>query len=675
MSSNRLLFKFVLRYPWLVVFTVILGFSGALFNGVSTALVVPVLLSFLGQEGINLQGGPPILTRTLSLFDGFEGDAKLLTMLGAVLLAIILKNLANYVAGLVASYLSRSLVNGIRLDALRLLLDVDLDFYSRNKIGDIINCVNQEVARAAGAIGIGIGMMTNALTILVFTWLLLSLSWQLTLVSTALLALVALANQTFIKRAKAYGRILSKKSSAYSNKFLEILTGIRLIKTVGYENREYDRVQRFIKEREQAQLKSQANYTAIGPINEVLGIITILAIVVAGRYLFADRLQAVSTIMLTYLVVLFRLLPFVSKLNGERSKFANAAPSAEIVAEFLNRDRKPFMSSGKEQYKQLSEGIRFEGVSFSYPNRDELVLQNIDLWIPKGKTVALVGASGAGKSTLADLLPRFYDPIAGRITFDGVDMQNYSLSSLRQRMGVVSQDTFLFNNTVRYNIAYGLENVSDEDIFDAAKRANAYDFILQLPEGFETEIGDRGVMLSGGQRQRMAIARALLRNPDILILDEATSALDTVSERLVQQAIDELCRDRTTLVIAHRLSTVQKAHQIVVMDKGSVVEMGTHAQLLEQEGYYARLYSMQFSEQPDSKLIPPTISGESPKVLQDFRMRLSYEIRTLLNPMLGSLQLVADNIVDTPEEQQELIEESYDSALKLLQTVSAFEEN
>jgi subfamily B ATP-binding cassette protein MsbA len=288
------------------------------------------------------------------------------------------------------------------------------------------------------------------------------------------------------------------------------------------------------------------------------------------------------------------------------------------------------------------------------------------LWVPKGTTLALVGSSGAGKSTLADLLPRFYDPIEGRITLDGRDIKDLDLRSLRRSMGIVSQDTFLFNDSVANNIAYGSKDATEDDILAAAKRANAYEFIIHLPQGFDTTIGDRGVLLSGGQRQRIAIARALLRNPEILILDEATSALDTVSERLVQQAIDEICRDRTTVVIAHRLSTVQKAHQIAVLEKGRVVEIGTHDQLLEKGGYYNRLYSMQFNADTQDMI-------ES--AFNKAMIRTSYEVRTRLNPLIGYLQLVVDGMADSLEERQELTEEAYDSALRLLKVVEYLEES
>jgi ATP-binding cassette, subfamily B, bacterial MsbA len=337
----------------------------------------------------------------------------------------------------------------------------------------------------------------------------------------------------------------------------------------------------------------------------------------------------------------------------------------ESVTDFLRRDNKPFMTDGSIAYKKLEQGIRFENVSFAYPSRDSLVLKGVDLWVPRGTTLALVGASGAGKSTLADLLPRFYDPTEGCITLDGQDLRKFNLRSLRKAMGIVSQDTFLFNDSVRNNIAYGQEDATDEDVLEAAKRSNAYEFIEQLPQGFDTPLGDRGVLLSGGQRQRIAIARALLRNPEILVLDEATSALDTVSERLVQQAIDELSRDRTTLVIAHRLSTVQKAHQIAVMEKGSVVELGSHEELLKQGGYYARLCLMQFSEDTQEAL----------KVSKhDALSKTSYEIRSRLNSMIGSLKLIVDGMTENSEEANELTEEAYYSAVKLLQTLESLED-
>jgi subfamily B ATP-binding cassette protein MsbA len=599
MSSNKLLLHFALRYPGWIVATIVLGFSGALFNGVSTMLIVPVVLGFLGQD-VNLKGTPPVLQQAFSSFDHQAGDSRLLVMMGIVLLAILLKNITSYISTLSSSHLSRSLVNEIRKDGLKLLLDVDLDFYAKTKIGDLINRLGGEVGSTAAAIRIAIQMITTVITVLVFVALLLAISWQLTLASTFLLLLVSLANGYFVKRAKQFGQKLSDHSRDYSVAVLEMLSGMRLVKATGNEQQEYHKLETLIDAREKADFQSQANAALIGPVNEMAGILTVLAIVVLGRVFFAAELASLSTVLLTYLLILFRLLPFVGQLNGARGAFANMAPSVAVVNEFLRRDNKPFMAKGSHPYRSLETEIRFENLSFSYPGHDRQVLDRVNLSLPKGTTLALVGSSGAGKSTMADLLPRFYDPTEGRITIDDRDLRDFEIRSLRHAMGVVSQDTFLFNDSVRNNIAYACHDVTDDQIVDAAKRANAYEFIVNLPQGFDTLIGDRGVMLSGGQRQRLAIARALLRDPEILILDEATSALDTVSERLVQQAIDELSRDRTTLVIAHRLSTVQKAHQIAVLDKGRVAEIGTHTELLKKGGLYAQLYAMQFSneEQP-----------------------------------------------------------------------------
>jgi subfamily B ATP-binding cassette protein MsbA len=665
MPSNQLLLKYALRYPGLVILTILIGFSIALSNGVSTTLIVPLVLGLLGKDDLSLPGGPPILQKFLSIFNNEQGSHSLLIMVAVVVLAILLKNFAVFLNSVVSSYLSRRLIRDIRDEGIRLILEVDLDFFSKTKIGDIINRIGNEITRTAIAIRIAINIFTTSITIFIFVCILIFISWKLSLAASVLLLIVAVINQYLIKRSRAFGETLSEKSKDYSTALFEMLTGIRLIKSVGREEYEYRRLEQYIDEREQADQKAQINYDMVGPINEVAGTFALLGIVFLGKAFFQQQIDSVLTVLLIYLYVLFRALPVVSQLNSQRSQFANASPSTQLVVDFLRRDNKPFMANGVNIYQKIKQGIRWEGVSFAYPGHESLVLDRVDLWIPKGTTLALVGASGAGKSTMADLLPRFYDPIEGRITIDDKDLREFEIQSLRQAMGIVSQDTFLFNHSVRYNIAYGLEKVTEEEIITAAKRANAYEFIVHLPQGFDTALGDRGILLSGGQRQRIAIARALLRNPDILILDEATSALDTVSERLVQQAIEELCRDRTSIVIAHRLSTIQNADQIAVMEKGRVVELGTHEELLKQNGYYTRLYFMQFDRDVNQVMNAAT---------KEALIQSSYEIRNHLNPMIGCLRLLVDDLIENNKERQELTEEAYKSALRLLRDLELLEE-
>jgi subfamily B ATP-binding cassette protein MsbA len=662
MSTRKLLLRFAKPYPGLIFLTIILGFSGALFNGVGTALIVPVILKIVGQE-VDFSSAPPILKAITSPFDNMSENNRLWLMAGVIILIIFFKNLASYASSLTSSYLSRRLTSDMREAGVQLLLEIDIDYYAKMKVGDLINRLGGEIGRAATTISNIVKLIILGITVLVFVALLISISWQLTIAATVLLSFVTLINQYVIARSRTFGKLLSEMSKAYSIAILEILSGIRLVKATGNEQREYQRIKEFIREREKADFRSQMNSEAIAPISEVMGVVALLLIVILSRTFFQKEIASLSTVLLTYLLILLRLLPLISQLNTLRNSFANATSSVEITADFLRRDDKPFMKNGSITYKKLSKSIKFNHVSFAYPGHEKMVLKDVDLYLPRGTTLALVGSSGAGKSTIADLLPRFYDPISGSITIDGIDIREFEITSLRKGMAIVSQDTFLFNDSVRNNIAYGRPDATDDEIITAAKQANAYEFISKLPQGFDTLIGDRGVMLSGGQKQRLAIARALLQNPEILILDEATSALDTVSECLVQEAIDDLSRDRTTLIIAHRLSTVQKADQIAVLDQGRVVEVGTHEELLQKNGHYYRLYSMQFGEQQE-----PTSKH------QEGLIRISHEIRTRLNSMIGFLLLLVDNLADNPQERQELIADAYKSALKILNIIDVIDD-
>ncbi|MFK8182174.1 MAG: ABC transporter ATP-binding protein [Phormidesmis sp.] len=648
-----------------------MGFSSALFNGVGTILIVPILLELLGQATVLKNELPEILQRFLILFDGLPEAARLPAMMLAVVTLIVLKNASVYAGSVASNTLNRNLAKTLRLEGLGILLGVDLAYYAKTKVGDLINHLNVEVNRTTVAIRMLARMVIAVITILVFIGFLIALSWQLTLISTTALGLVALINQTAVKKAKGFGAELSKSSRRYSSRIVEILSGIRLVKGTANEASEYKTISHLIEQRESAEYRSQLLFAGIAPINEVCSIVALIGVAWLGRMVMAEKLDAFSSILLTYLITLFRMLPAIGQLNSTRSQLANVGPSVAVVSAFLRRDDKPFMVNGSLPYRELQSGIHFKALKFNYPDHDKQVLKGIDLYLKKGTTLALVGASGAGKSTLADLLPRFYDPVGGSIELDGHNLKDIEISSFRRRLGIVSQDTFLFNATVRENLLYGRPEATETELRDAMQRANAHEFIDALPDGVDTLIGDRGVLLSGGQRQRLAIARALLQDPDILILDEATSALDTISERLVQKAIDELSRDRTTLVIAHRLSTVQNADQIAVMDQGGVVETGTHEALLEKGGYYAQLCAIQFSEQVKDELCGSDFAEREESVAI-----ASYKMRSHLSNVIGILGLLTDgSVAGDSEEREELAASAYDMTLTMLKEVEALEKS
>jgi ATP-binding cassette, subfamily B, bacterial MsbA len=367
-----------------------------------------------------------------------------------------------------------------------------------------------------------------------------------------------------------------------------------VIRTFGREAYEQERFETTSEKVRSTFLKLDMLSGLVNPVAEILSTILLLCIFLVALY--QDR-TALPT-LLTFIFILYRLQPRVKQLNQARVSLVSLSTSVDEVLYLLDKRDKPYIQSGAIAHHRLNREIRFDAVGFHYNRSEKPALQAISMTIPQGKTTAFVGPSGAGKSTLINLICRFYDPTSGTVYADDQPLPSLELHSWRSRIAVVSQDIYVFGTTVRDNIAYGRLDATDTDVVDAAKLANAHDFIMELPQGYDTKVGDRGIRLSGGQRQRLALARAIIRDPDILILDEATNALDSISENLIQEALNALSQDRTVIVIAHRLSTVEQADQIIVLKEGQVIEQGSFSHLLKLDGLFAKLYHLQHSNAP-----------------------------------------------------------------------------
>jgi ATP-binding cassette, subfamily B, bacterial MsbA len=590
-QENYIFLREFKYFPKIAILALVFTFLAATFEGVS----IGFLLSFL--QSLTTPGSKPIQTG-ISWFDiwilGINTSAmeRLYRVSGLILISSLIRSIFNYLAQIFTEITQLNLVDRLRKQIFEQLQAVSLSFFTQIKTGELINTITTEVERVKQVFNGAAFLLSRSLTAITYSIAMLMLSWQLTIVAILLFSLMAASLSKLIGMTRERSFPVSVANERFTSTAIEFINGIRTVHAFATQDFERKRYYQASSNLVAASTKLASIGSLVKPLAEGLATTILVGMIVAAFSIFVNNgtLQVAS--LLTFFFVLFRLVPILQDFNGTRAVLATMQGSTENIKALLRTDRKKYFDNGQIEFKQLDRSINFMSVDFGYDD-GKLVLDNIDLMIERGQMTAIVGASGAGKSTLADLIARFYDPTAGQISIDGIDLRQIEISSFRQKMAIVSQDTFIFNASVHDNITYGTENATEDDIYKAARSANALEFIQDMPEGFNTILGDRGVRLSGGQRQRIAIARALLRDPDILILDEATSALDSVTERLIQDSLETLSKGRTVIAIAHRLSTINKADKVFVMERGKIVEQGTYLELLTQRGRFWTYHQMQ----------------------------------------------------------------------------------
>ncbi len=512
-----------------------------------------------------------------------------------ILVAVALKNMFVWVSGQLGAQLQEFVTRDLRNALYSHLQRLPLGFFVRTKTGDILARVLNDTQQTKQVITQAVTQSLQSAAVVVVTiFALVKISWRLTLLALVVAPILIGLLQPLLRKLRKGHRKLSNQYGEMTAVVQESVSGIRLVKSFGGEQYEEERFRDGSGRYARGMVRVTRLSVLAQPITETVGTAIAVAILWVGARM-VDSGALTGSVLITFLILVMRMLQPLKQLSQVPTTAQQSLAAAERIFEVIDSPTEASLDRGGITSATFERALEFERVSFAYA--DEPVLTDVSLVAPKGQVIALVGASGAGKSTLVDLIPRFYEPTAGRILLDGVDTREIALPALRSLIGIVSQDTVLFNDTVRSNLAYGAAaKYTDAQIEAAARAANAHRFIAELPDGYDTILGERGTRLSGGQRQRLSIARALLVDPPILILDEATSALDTESERLVQEAIDRLLEGRTVFVIAHRLSTIAHADQILVMDRGRVVEHGTHGALLARRGHYHRLHALQFAD-------------------------------------------------------------------------------
>lgn len=592
--------RYLAPYRGLLIVSIFATLGFAIFDAMSIVALIPLLNALFGTSPIGGNDGGDV-SRLLELSVGrwLTPDMSPQEMLLAINLFILgvflIKNLFDFLQSYLVVKIEQSVTRDLRNESYAHVLYLDMRFFGRTRAGQIIARLTSDADQLRNLVTKNLAKFaTSILQTLITIAIMLKFSVELTIVALVVLPAMFGIWSRFLKRIRRGDRKVLNLGGEVTSHLQETVLGIRQVKSAGAEVFEDNRFRGLTQSYFKAVVRNERVRAIAGPLTEMIGAFgTVLLLWYGSRLVLVEREMSAAAFM-TFLGLSLKLYSPVKWLTKFPSSIQPGLAAAERIFEFLDAPIDINDSPSAQPFTGVKKSVRFERVGFEYED-GRPVLTNVDVEIPAGSIVALVGPSGAGKSTLADLVARFYDPTHGRITIDDIDLKQISIASLRAGLGVVSQDTILFHDTVRNNIAYGLSNISHDDVERAARAANANEFIERLPDGYETVLGERATRLSGGQRQRIAIARAILRDPPILILDEATSALDSESERLVQEAMEQLLRGRTVFVIAHRLSTVRHADQILVMENGAVVQRGSHDQLLAQGGLYRHLYRLQFA--------------------------------------------------------------------------------
>lgn len=573
------------------VFAVIIGLGilSTFAEGIGITLFIP-LLSSIGEVGSSGFSDNPFLRAINDLFGGIAPGRRLLIVSACILLAIILKSLLTFTYGVLQGWLNNKIGHGLRSKAFNQVLTLSFDYLHSNKAANLWNTLATETWRTTSGISVLVGFIISLFTLFVYILLLLVISWKLTLAVGASMITISFVVRYLTRSVHNLGREATRINQVLAGRMLEGMAGNKVIRSYGREAYEQGRFDDASQKVSRTFFRLSALNAMIGPVYEVLTAVLLVAILIS----VVSTQQNLAAI-LVFIFLLYRLQPKIKALDSARLELRAVEPAVADVMSLLEYRDKRDIRSGNVVLPAFNHEISFENVAFRYLSSSEEALKNINLTIPKGKKTAVVGPSGSGKTTLVNLLLRFHEPSEGTIKVDGHRLVDLDINSWRRRISIVSQDIYLFNASVQDNIAYGKPDATLEEIVHAAKKADAHTFIEKLPKGYETILGDGDKQLSGGQKQRIALARAIVRRPEILILDEATNALDSISEDLIQQAINQLGYECTVIIIAHRLGTIARADQVVVLEEGEVREKGSIEELLERDGLFARLYHLHYA--------------------------------------------------------------------------------